>query len=561
MADAVRPAHQGGDYVFKPHERPFLAGSPATPDHPARRKLGYLLIGIYLAILGGFQNGLLLANLPGLQGHLALTSVEAGWVTVAYNMTNACMSILLFKLRQQFGIQRFVRIAMATLLLANFVQLFDAGYRIELVSRGISGIAASGLSTLGIYYLMQGLPAKARIAGVLIGLGLSQIALPLARAISPALIAGGDITHLFDLQFALSLMAFGMVFILPLPPGEIEKAFEKLDLVTFPLLAIGMGLLCAFLVQGRIQWWTTPWLGWALAGAILLIGAAFLIEHNRANPMLHTRWMTSKDIVIFASTGALMRVLLSEQGFGAGGLLTTVGMINDQLVTYYWIITGATFIGLVVLIARLDTSDLQRPLLVALALIAVAAFVDTQAGLLSRPENFYWTQAMMAFAAIYFIGSAMMEGLLRALAQGMQYIISFIAVFSLSQTLGGLAGVAGLAAFQTIWAKVHLMDIGRELTLSDPAVAQAIQLRAAAYNGTIADPVLRQASGAGQLVQQAGRDAAILAFNDMFFLIGIIASLAFAAILAKWIYNRRRGINPLAKELEALASIMGGAKE
>ena len=547
--------------MFKPHERPFLAGSPATPDHPARRKLGYLLIGIYLAILGGFQNGLLLANLPGLQGHLALTSVEAGWVTVAYNMTNACMSILLFKLRQQFGIQRFVRIAMATLLLANFVQLFDAGYRIELVSRGISGIAASGLSTLGIYYLMQGLPAKARIAGVLIGLGLSQIALPLARAISPALIAGGDITHLFDLQFALSLMAFGMVFILPLPPGEIEKAFEKLDLVTFPLLAIGMGLLCAFLVQGRIQWWTTPWLGWALAGAILLIGAAFLIEHNRANPMLHTRWMTSKDIVIFASTGALMRVLLSEQGFGAGGLLTTVGMINDQLVTYYWIITGATFIGLVVLIARLDTSDLQRPLLVALALIAVAAFVDTQAGLLSRPENFYWTQAMMAFAGIYFIGSAMMEGLLRALAQGMQYIISFIAVFSLSQTLGGLAGVAGLAAFQTIRAKVHLMDIGRELTLSDPAVAQAIQLRAAAYNGTIADPVLRQASGAGQLVQQAGRDAAILAFNDMFFLIGIIASLAFAAILAKWIYNRRRGINPLAKELEALASIMGGAKE
>lgn len=73
--------------------------------------------------------------------------------------------------------------------------------------------------------------------------------------------------------------------------------------------------------------------------------------------------------------------------------------------------------------------------------------------------------------------------------------------------------------------------------------------------------MLRQASGAGQLVQQAGRDAAILAFNDMFYLIGIIASLAFAAILAKWIYNRRRGINPLAKELEALASIMGGAKE
>ena len=44
----------------------------------------------------------------------------------------------------------------------------------------------------------------------------------------------------------------------------------------------------------------------------------------------------------FALTGAMVRVLLSEQNFGASGLLTTVGMNNDQLVTYYWVLTGAT---------------------------------------------------------------------------------------------------------------------------------------------------------------------------------------------------------------------------
>lgn len=560
MTEGARAGAPAGEYVFKPHERPFLAGTPATPSHPAARRVAYLVIGIFLGLVSGFQNGLLLANLTNLQGHLALTPVETGWVTAAYSMTNACMSILLFKMRQQFGIQRFVRVGMAALLLANFVQLFDAGYHLELISRGVSGIASSCLTTLGIYYLMQGLPPKAKIAGVLLGVGITQTALPLARAISPLLIGGGDVTPLFDLQFALSLVAFGMVNILPLPPGETEPAFEKLDLVTFPLLATGMGLLCAFLVQGRIQWWDTPWLGAALAGAIVLIGGAFLIEHNRANPMLHTRWMTSRDIMAFAFTGAMMRVLLSEQGFGAAGLLTTVGMINDQLVTYYWILSGATFLGLIVLIARLDPTDLQRPLLVAIGLIAVAAFLDTHASMQTRPANFYWTQAMMAFAAIYFMGSAMLEGLLRALAQGMSYIISFIAVFSLSQTIGGLAGVAGLAAFQTIRTKAHLMAIGESLSLSDPVVAQAIQQRASAYAGTIADPALRQASGAGQLIQQAGREAAILAFNDVFFLIGCIASTAFAVLFARWVYNRRRGINPLAKELEALKSIMGGSE-
>ena len=110
-----------GDYIFKTHEQPFMPGSPATPDHPSLRRVAYLLIGVYLGLVGGFQNGLLIANLTSLQGSLALTPVESGWVTVAYNMTNACMSMLLFKARQQFGIQRFVRVAMACLLLANFV--------------------------------------------------------------------------------------------------------------------------------------------------------------------------------------------------------------------------------------------------------------------------------------------------------------------------------------------------------------------------------------------------------------------------------------------------------
>ena len=174
VADPAAPAAAGGAYVFKPHERPIMPGSPASPDHPVGRKVGYFVIGLYLAIVGGFQNGLLIANLTVLQGHLDLTPADAGWVTVSYNMTNACMSILLYKSRQQFGIQRFVRATMIALLIANFVQLFDAGYRMELVARGVSGIAASGLSTLAAFYMMQGLPAKMRIAGFLLGIGLGQ---------------------------------------------------------------------------------------------------------------------------------------------------------------------------------------------------------------------------------------------------------------------------------------------------------------------------------------------------------------------------------------------------
>lgn len=553
-----RPSDTGGQsaYAFKPHERPFMPGSPATPDHPARRRVAYLLIGVYLALTGGFQNGLLLANLTTIQGSLALTPVEAGWITVAFNMTNACMSIILFKARQQFGVERFVRFTVFLLLLANLIQLFDAGYHVELIARGISGIAASGISTLAIFYLMQGVPPKAKIASVLIGMGLSQVAIPLARAISPLLLESGDVAILFQLQFAMSLIAFGLVNFLHLPPGETVRAFEKLDFISFPLLAIGIGLLSAFLVQGRVEWWDTPWLGYALAAAIITIGAAFLIEHNRANPMLQTRWMRSREVVALAITAALVRVLLSEQNFGATGLMTAVGMTNDQLVTYYWIVTAATVLGLLVSIIRLDPQDLQRPVIAAILIIAVAAFIDTGASTLTRPVNIYWTQAAIAFAAVYFLGGLMLEGIMRAISRGPAYLVSFIAVFGLSQALGGLIGTAALSTFHTIRTKAHLMAIGSELSLADPIVAQAVQQRAAAYGGTLGDAALRQASGAGQIVQQASREATVLAFNDVFFVIGVAASITFVLMFAVWLNNRRRGINPLANELAALQAMM-----
>ncbi|WP_231923364.1 MFS transporter [Sphingobium cloacae] len=533
-----------------------MPGSPATPDHPAARKVAYLLIGLYLAVVGGLQNGLLIANLTFVQSNLALTPVEGGWVTVAFNLTNACMSMLLFKARQEFGIQRFVRVAMSALLFANFVQLFDAGYHVELLSRGIAGIAGSCISTLATFYLIQGMPAKAKIVAVLIGIGLGQIAIPLARAISPALLASGDIDHLFQLQFGLSLVAVGLVNILHLPPGETVRSFEKLDLISFPLLTSGIGLLCAFLVQGRIIWWDKPWLGAALAGAILLIGLAFLIEHNRANPMLHTRWMTSGNILAFALTGAMVRVLLSEQNFGATGLLSTVGMVNDQLVTYYWILTLAAFLGSTVSIVRLDPTDLTRPIMVAMGIIAVAALLDTRSGVLTRPANLYWTQALLAFASVYVMASLMMQGILRALSRGPDYIISFIAVFGLSQTIGGLAGVAALSAFHTIRVKAHLMTMGQSLSLSDPAVAQAIGQLAAGQSATLGDAALRQATGASRLVQQVNQQAAIMAFNDVFFVIGCLAGAAFAITFARWAYLRRKGINPLADEMAALQTMM-----
>ena len=238
-----------------------MVGSPATPDHPTRRRLFYGLIGILIALTGGFQNGLLLASLPQVQGYFKLTPVEGGWIVAAYMMTTTCMSMLLFKVRQQFGLQRFIRVLMIALVVANGLQLVATQYATELAVRAIGGVVASGMSALAIFYFLQAMPAKARLAALLIGVGLVQTALPLARVLAPDLMVDGIPTSLFAFQFGLSVMVLGATSLLPVPPGETAKAFERLDLLTFPLFAGGIALLTAGLVQGRIVWWPTPWLG------------------------------------------------------------------------------------------------------------------------------------------------------------------------------------------------------------------------------------------------------------------------------------------------------------
>lgn len=548
-------------YQFQPHERPMMPGSPATPDHPKARRIGYFLIGTLLALTGGFINGLLTANLPQIQGALGLTSVEGGWLMAAYSMTNVCMALLLIKFRQQFGIQRFARIILVGFLALNLSQVFVHSYGMELVVRGASGIVASGLSTLALFYFMQSMSAAKRLGGLVLGVGVSQVALPLARVISPALLVHGDVQNLFLFELGLTLVCLATVSLLRLPPSERIEAFEPLDFLTFALFAPGMALLCGVLALGRIVWWSTPWIGYALAGSITLIGAAFIVEHNRANPLLNTRWMGSAAVLRFAIVAAAMRVLLSEQNYGASGLLTVVGMGQDQLIGFYGLVTIATIVGLAVSLLMLNPMRLLEPVLISCALIAIAAFLDTDATNLTRPAQLYITQAMLAFAAIYFIGPTMMGGILQALARGPSHIVSFSAVFGISQQLGGLGGAALLGSVQVMRERVHSEVLVQQLVGTDPLVAQRLAQLGGAYARTLGDPMLRQAEGGVLLAQQVSREANILAFNDVFLLVGILATLAFVYLFARWFSYRRRGIIPLAEELAALAAMRNRAAQ
>jgi hypothetical protein len=215
----------------------------------------------------------------------------------------------------------------------------------------------------------------------------------------------------------------------------------------------------------------------------------------------------------------------------------------------------ATVAGLVFSVLTINPLNLGRPIFYSVLCIAVGAFIDAHATNLTRPANMYFSQALLAFAAVYFMGPTLLIGILRALSRGPNHLVSFSAVFSITQSLGGLAGSAFLGTVQIIREKFHSHAIVQSLTLTDPQVAARLQTLGGAYGGVVGDPTLRSAQGASTLAQQVTREANVLAYNDIFLLIFVLACLTLVWIGARQLRMYITGVNPMAEPLAAMAKM------
>jgi MFS family permease len=518
---------------WHPDERPSLPGSPSTPSHSTPRRIAYFLIGVLVTLTGGLGNALVTVNLVNLQGTLGVFSAEINWLPTAYVMTNVSMNLLLVKFRQQFGLRAFTEFFLVLYALVTFGHLFVNDLGSAIAVRAAHGMVGAALSTLGLYYTLQAFRKEWRPRGIVISTGIAQLAQPIAYIFSRSLLQMAEWRGLYLFELGLTLVTLAAVLWLKLPPGDRFKAFRPTDFLTFSLFAPGMALLCAALTFGRVLWWTeNAWVGIALAVSIVLLLAAICVEHNRDNPLLNIRWLTNGMIVRLALALMLVRVVLSEQSIGAVGFLRLVGLNNDEMQTLFIVILLSTILGIVVSVLIIRPPHLMAPQVAALLIMALGAWVDSHASNVTRPAQLYVSQGMLAFGGVMFLGPLLLTMMGSVIANPAN-LISFSVLFGLTQNLGGLIGSALLGTFQVMREKYHSSVLAEQLSSLDPLVAARIQQGAAAYGRLLADPSARTRQGISVLTQTAAREANILAYNDVFLLIAILATL-----LAAWIFGR-----------------------
>lgn len=519
----------------------MLPGSPSTPLHSPAMRIAFGLIGLLISITGALSNALVTANLTNLQGTFAAYSNEIAWLPAVYVMGNISINLLLVKFRQQFGLRLFTEAFLVLYVLVAFFHLLANDLSSAIIVRTAHGMVGAALSSLGIYYQVQAWPAKHRLKALVIGLTASQLAIPLARLFSTELLQLDEWRGLYLFELGLAMIALGCVLVVKLPPGDRIKAFEKLDFLTFILLAPGMALICAVLSLGRIEWWfTTPWLGISLAIALVLIVAAVVLEHNRQNPLINTRWLSNGMMVRLGIVMIMMRIVLAEQNTGAVGFLQQLGLLNDQMRGMALAIILGVVAGIVLSALTIRPTHLSWPIVFSLLVMIIASLMDAQSSPLTRGDNMYFSQFLLGFSSAFFLAPAMLLGIGSVVTQP-KNLVSFVVLFGMSQNLGGLIGAAILGTFQTWREKYHSSLLGDQLSQLNPNVTERLSQYSALFSSQLPDGTLLSAQSSSQLQTIATLQSNILAYNDTYYLTAGLALITLMWVL--WRLTRLRYLN------------------
>jgi len=517
------------EYQFAPIERPLLPGSPYSPAHPAWRRAVYSGIAFATAITATLGNALVSTNTSTIAGSLGEYVAVVAILPAFYVAVNATGNLSIVKARAQWGIPAITHAALVLYAVVALLQLLFPNLALAFAVRAASGLSAAALISVTIFYLFQVFPPKLRPAALVIGIGFTQLGTPLARLFPVELLAQHHWQNLHLIELALPLTILALMNAFPLPPSDKTKAFQPLDFATIALLVPAMLLICTVISAGRLSWWTdTPWLGWTLAAAVPLLATAILIEVRRDKPLLHLEWLGTGVILRFVAVALLMRMALAEQTYGSVGLLTASGLNNEQLRLLFIIVLGAMVLGIATAVLTLRPHGLREQVIVAALSIALGAWLDSHATNLTRPPQLYLSQALIGFGTTLFIGPALAFGFLRMLERGVDYFVTLVVFFSTTQNVGSIAGAALLGSYQFMATRAHAFALAEHLTSTDPQVVARIQTGSQLLANSVSDPGQQLAQGSALLVQAQSREATVLAFNDVF---GFVALLAFGTAL------------------------------
>jgi MFS transporter, DHA2 family, multidrug resistance protein len=505
-------------------------------EAPVSAKTWIAVVG---ATLGAFMAVLNIqivnASLADIQGAIGAGIDDGGWISTSYLIAEIVVIPLSGWLAQVFSIRIYLLTNASLFMVFSVACALAQNLSQMIVLRAVQGFSGGVLIPMAFTLIITLLP-KAKQP---IGLAMFAISATFAPAIGPTI--GGYLTenwgweYIFYVNLVPGALMIGMLwYSLEVKPMNLALLREG-DWFGIVTMAIGLSALQTVLEEGnKDDWFGSPFIVKLSIVAAVALSAFLWIELTARKPLLNLRLLVRRNFGFGILANFLLGIALYGSVFILPVYLSRIQGYNAEQIGMVLAWTGFPQLLLIPLVPRLmQRVDVRIIIGIGFALFAGSNFMNIHMTNDYATDQLFWPNVVRAF------GQALVFAPLSAVATAgieAENAGSASGLFNMMRNLGGAVGIALLQTLLTKREQYHSNVLMQSVSMLEQATQARIEKLTQYFvsHGAIdhIDAARRAYVAIGKIVQ---KQAFILAFSDMFFLLGagLIVALAASMMLKK----------------------------
>jgi DHA2 family multidrug resistance protein len=472
--------------------------------------------------------------LPHMQGSLNAGTDEVTWVITSYLVSNAVVLPMTGWLSRFFGRKRFFITCIILFTFSSFLCGAAPNLGSLIFFRIVQGAAGGALIPISQAILMESFPPRQQgMAMAIFGVGAM-----FGPVVGPTL--GGWITDnmswrwIFYINIPVGVVAVIMVKYLVFDPSYLKRIRASIDYWGLTLLVLGIGSLQVVLDKGQQDdWFNSSFIiTFSIISAVSLL-LFFIAELKHEHPIVNLRLFRD---VSFSSGNFIMFIV----GFCLYGSIVMIPLFLQTLMGYNATMAGmvlapgglATLFSMPVVGALMQKYDGRKIVLGGLLLGAWSMFLMQRFTLESSYWVFVWPRIVlgvglgMIFVPLITITLSTIPKLEMGNATGINNLL---------RNIGGSVGIATATTLLARMSQFYQTNLAAHVNKFN-AITQSrwAELKQGAM-ARGADAVSADKTALGILYGTVQKQAAMLAYDYIFWLIGIafLAVIPFLLLLKK----------------------------